>query len=206
MRVLRRSRGLAPVPVRLPFRVRAPVLALGGHMKNTACLLVGDQAFLTPHLGDLGLEESDAAWRRDVEGFERLLGAHADVLAHDLHPDYASTRYALARPAARRVAVQHHVAHALAVVAELRVVDGARWIRAASFRPLALPGGDAAIREVWRVALAALIDAFGVDEALALAGRLPTFAGLPRASVATIARMVVTGAGTVRARGMGRWF
>lgn len=233
MRVVRRSRGLAPVPIRLPVRARAPILALGGHMKNTACLLLGDQAFLTPHLGDLGLEESDAAWRRDVEGFERLFGVRAEVLAHDLHPDYSSTRYALARPAVQRVGVQHHVAHALAAVAELRidepvvslildgtgwgldgtawgaellVIDGARWIRAASFRPLALPGGEAAIREVWRVALAALIQTFGAEEALALAARLPAFAELPPASLATVARMVATGVGTVRARGLGRWF
>jgi hydrogenase maturation protein HypF len=233
VRVVRRSRGLAPVPMRLPLRARAPILALGGHMKNTACLVVGDQAFLTPHLGDLGYEESDSAWRRDVEGFERLFGVRADVLAHDLHPDYASTRYALDRPATRRVGVQHHVAHALAVVAELQIdepvvslvldgtgwghdgtawgaelllIDGARWIRAASFRPLALPGGEAAIREVWRAALAALIDTHGEDQALALAARLPAFAELPPASLATVARMVEAGVGTVRARGLGRWF
>ena len=233
MRVLRRARGLAPAPVRLPFRTRAPVLAVGGHLKNTACVVVGDEAYLTPHLGDLALVESETAWQRDVEGFERLLGVRADVLAHDLHPAYATTRYALARPAARRVGVQHHVAHVLAAVAELHVdepvvgivfdgsgwgpdgtswgaefllVDGPRWTRAASFRPLGLPGGERAVREVWRVALAALVDAFGAEEGLAVAARLPLFEGMPAASLATVARQLETGVATVRARGMGRWF
>lgn len=233
MRVLRRARGLAPAPIRLPFRARAPVLAVGGHMKNTACVVVGDEAYLTPHLGDLGLIESDAAWRRDVESFERLLGVRADVIAHDLHPEYSSTRYALARPAARRVGVQHHLAHVLAAVAELHldepvvgvvfdgsgwgpdgtswgaemlIVDGPRWTRAASFRPLGLPGGEQAIREVWRVALAALLDAFGTSEGLAIAARLRIFDGVPAASLATVARQLEEGVATVRARGMGRWF
>jgi hydrogenase maturation protein HypF len=233
VRVLRRARGLAAAPVRLPFRARAPVLAVGGHMKSTACVVVGDEAYLTPHLGDLGLIESETAWQRDVEGFEQLLGVRADVLAHDLHPEYSSTRYALARPAARRVSVQHHVAHVLAAVAELHldepvvgvvfdgsgwgsdgtswgaellIVDGLRWTRAASFRPIGLPGGEHAIRDVWRVALAALLDAFGPEEGLAVATRLRVFDSLPPASLATVARQLEEGIGTVRARGMGRWF
>ena len=73
-RILRRSRGFAPVPLRLPRPAPEPVLAVGGHQKNSACFVVGDLAYLTPHLGDLGLAESEAAWRRDLEDFERLLG------------------------------------------------------------------------------------------------------------------------------------
>ena len=232
-RVLRRSRGLAPAPVPLPVRAKEPVLAVGGHMKCTACLVVDDLAYLTPHLGDLGLVESEAAWRRDVEDLERLLGVRAEVLVHDLHPEYATTRYARARGARRTIGVQHHVAHVQAAVAELHVgepvvgvvldgsgwgpdgtswgaeilvVDGTRWTRAATFRPIALPGGERAIRDVWRVALAALVDAFGAEEAVALAQRLGVFEAEPRASLRTVARMVETGASTVRARGMGRWF
>jgi len=232
-RVLRRARGFAPASIRLPVSAREPVLAVGGHTKNTACLVVGDQAYLTPHLGDLGLVETEAAWREDVEGFERLLGVRAEVLAYDLHPDYASTRYALARPARRRIGVQHHAAHVLAAIAELHldepvigvvydgsgwgpdgtswgaeimIVDGARWTRVSSFRPLPLPGGEQAIREVWRVALAVLCEAFGQDEGLALASRLEVFEGLSTASLATIATMAATRVSTAKARGMGRWF
>ncbi|MEO8182326.1 MAG: carbamoyltransferase HypF [Deltaproteobacteria bacterium] len=233
LRVLRRARGFAPAPIQLPSTAREPVLAVGGQLKNTACLVVGDLAYLTPHLGDLGLEQSQVAWQRELEGFERLLGVHAQVIAHDLHPDYASTRFALARPASRRIGVQHHAAHVFAALAELQlsepvvgitfdgsgwgpdgtswgaeilIVDGDRWTRANSFRALGLPGGEQAIREVWRVALAALYEAFGHDEALALTLRLRVFDGLPRASLATILRMLELGVSTVRARGMGRWF
>lgn len=232
-RVIRRARGFAPVPIRLPAPAKEPVLAVGAHMKNAACLVMGDLAYLTPHLGDLGLVESEVAWRRDVEGFERLLGVRAEVLAHDLHPDYASTRYALARPARRRVGVQHHVAHVLAAIAEVHldepalgvvldgtgfgldgtswgaeifVVDGMHWTRASSFRPLPLAGGEQAIREVWRIALGALIEAFGPGEALELVARLRVFEAVPRASIATVARMIETGVSTSKARGMGRFF
>ncbi len=232
-RVVRRARGLAPAPIRLPASAREPLLAVGGHMKNTACLVVGDLAYLTPHLGDLGLVESEVAWRRDIEGFERLLGVHANVIAHDLHPEYASTRYALERPARRRIGVQHHAAHALAAIAELHIdepvigvvydgsgwgadgtswgaefllVDEGRWARVNSFRALPLPGGEHAIRGVWRVALAALCEAFGRDEGLALASRFDVFRGQSSASLATVATMVESGISTVKARGMGRWF
>lgn len=232
-RLVRRARGFAPAPVQLPAAAPEPLLAVGGHMKNTACLVVGDQAYLTPHLGDLDFEESVAAWRRDLEGFEDLLGVRPQVLAHDLHPDYASTRYAQARPARRRIPVQHHVAHVLATVAELGLsepvvgvvfdgtgfgtdgtswgaelllVDGLRWTHAHSFRPVPLAGGERAVREVWRVAFAALVDAFGAEASLELAARLPALSSVPRASLETLVRMLQTGVGTLPARGMGRWF
>lgn len=233
LRVIRRSRGFAPRPLRLPAAAPEPVLAVGGHQKNTACLVVEDLAFLTPHLGDLDHLESELAWRRDVESLEGLFGVHAQVLAHDLHPDYATTRYALGRPARRHLGVQHHAAHVLAAVAELHLdepvvgvvfdgtgfgtdgtswgaevllVDGARWRRAATFRPLPLPGSERAIREVWRPALGALAEAFGADEALALTARLPTFAAVPPDARATALRMIATDTAVTRARGMGRWF
>ncbi|HEU5073632.1 MAG TPA: carbamoyltransferase HypF, partial [Polyangiaceae bacterium] len=232
-RLVRRARGFAPSPIQLPAASPEPVLAVGGHMKNTACIVVGDQAYLTPHLGDLEFEEGLSAWRRDLESFEALLGVHPEVLAHDLHPDYASTRYASARPARRRIAVQHHVAHVLAAVAELGLsepvvgvvfdgsgfgtdgtswgaeillVEGQRWTRAQSFRPLPLAGGERAVREVWRVAFGALVDAFGSDAALELSARLPIFSSVPHASLETLVRMLETGVGTLPARGIGRWF
>jgi hydrogenase maturation protein HypF len=232
-RVLRRARGYAPAPIRLPAAATEPVLAVGGHSKNTACVVIDDLAYLTPHLGDLGLEESAAAWQHELDSFERLFGVQPKVIAHDLHPDYASTRFALERPARLRVGVQHHAAHVFAAIAELHlnepvvgvvfdgsgwgtdgtswgaevlIVDGLRWTRVASFRPLPLPGGEHAIRDVWRVALAALYEALGKDEALAVAPRLPVFQGFSRTSLAAVLRLIEAGVGTVRARGMGRWF
>ncbi|MFO0729249.1 MAG: carbamoyltransferase HypF [Myxococcota bacterium] len=231
--VLRRSRGLAPAAIRLPAPAPEIVLALGGHQKNTACLVVGDRAYLSPHLGDLSTAEGEAAWARDVEGLEALLGVRAEVLAHDLHPDYASTRYALNRTARRRIGVQHHAAHVWAAIAELRLeepvvgvvfdgtgfgldgtawgaeillVDGDRWTRVSSYRPVPLPGGEAAIREVWRVGLAALAEAFGPEEALTLAPRFGAFQGRSEQALVTVLRMIDRGVSTSRARGMGRWF
>lgn len=232
-RVLRRARGYAPDAIRLPAAAPEPVLGVGGHLKNTACLVLGDHAYVTPHLGDLETWESEQAFRADVERFEALLGVRAQVVAHDLHPEYASTRYALARGARRTIGVQHHVAHVLAAVAELHLegpvlgvvfdgtgfgtdgtawgaevlrVDGLRWSRPGSFRPLALPGGERAIRETWRLGSSALHEAFGADEAAALATRLPVFSGLDPVAVGTIGRMLAASVQCVGARGMGRWF
>jgi hydrogenase maturation protein HypF len=188
---------------------------------------------MTSHLGDLALFESESAWKTEIASFEALLGVHAEVLAHDLHPDYASTRFALARPARRHIGVQHHLAHVLAAIAEHRieepvvgvvydgsgfgldgtswggeilVVDGASFTRASSFRAVPLPGGERAIRDVWRVALAVLADAFGPHEARAMSSRFAAFDAIPSAALDTVTKMLETGAATVRARGMGRWF
>jgi hydrogenase maturation protein HypF len=231
-RVLRRARGLAPSSFRLPVSVPAPVLAVGGHHQSAVCVVVGDSAFLGPHLGDLDTVEAEHAWIAEVEAFERLLGVRCEVLAHDLHPDYASTRYALERRARERVGVQHHAAHAFAALAEsgidepviavvldgsgwgpdgtswgaeVLVVEGSAWQRLASFRPLSLPGGERAIRHVWRQGFAALYEAFG-DDAESLADRFAVFAAIPRTDRSTVARLLATGVNTPRARGVGRWF
>ncbi len=232
-RVVRRARGFAPDAIRLPSAASEPILAVGGHLKNTACLVIGDRAYVTPHLGDLETFEAEQAFRVDVERFEKLLGVRAQIVAHDLHPFYASTRYARERPARMRVGVQHHVAHVLAAVAELHFegpvigvvfdgtgwgtdlsawgaeilrVDGSAWSRPSTFRALPLAGGEKAIREVWRIALGALRDAFGEDEARALAARLPVFRDATPAAREAVLRMLATGVQTIAARGMGRWF
>ncbi|MCC6621506.1 MAG: carbamoyltransferase HypF [Deltaproteobacteria bacterium] len=231
-RVLRRARGLAPEAIRLPVAAPEPVLALGGHMKNTVCVVVDDRAWLSPHLGDLDTVEAEESWLADLASLERLLAVSPEVVAHDLHPDYTTTRLAMARRSRRVIGVQHHAAHVYAAIAELRLnepviglafdgtgfgldgtswggevllVDGAAWWRVATLAPLPLPGGEAAIRQVWRQALAALVAAFG-PEALAVAARLPAFAEVPAATLASVERMVTTGVGCAPARGLGRWF
>jgi hydrogenase maturation protein HypF len=232
-RVVRRARGYAPDAIRLPAAASEPILAVGGHLKNTACLVLGDRAYVTPHLGDLETFEAEQAFRVDVERFEKLLGVRAEIVAHDLHPFYASTRYARERPARLRVGVQHHVAHVLAAVAELHLegpvlgvvfdgtgwgtdltawgaeilrVDGNAWSRPSTFRALPLAGGEKAIREVWRIALGALRESFGEDEARSIAARLPVFRDVTTPAREAVMRMLATGVQTVAARGMGRWF
>ncbi|HUL77282.1 MAG TPA: carbamoyltransferase HypF, partial [Vicinamibacteria bacterium] len=179
--VLRRSRGYVPRPIRLRRPVRRPVLACGAHLKNTFCLARGDEAWLGPHIGDLDNLEATRAFEEQVERLQRFLGVRPEVIAHDRHPDYASTRYALARPEAAKVAVQHHHAHVASALGEHGLegpvlgvawdgtgygTDGTAWggelllVREGSFerlatlRPLRLAGSDEAIRQVWRIALA----------------------------------------------------
>lgn len=190
--LLRRSRGYVPAPLPLPQRAPRPVLGLGAHLQATCCVAVDRLAFLSPHVGD----QEDARTRRfleeSLEALEQFLQARGEVIVVDLHPDYASTRLGerlALRPGASLLAVQHHLAHASAVLAEhgrfpqaqelaaALILDGTgygtdgtawgaecllldgqlRWRRLASMQPLPLVGGEAAVREPWRVAVAALV-------------------------------------------------
>jgi hydrogenase maturation protein HypF len=228
--VFRRSRGYVPRPVALRRPVRRPVLACGAHLKNTFCLAAGDEAWLGPHVGDLDNLEATRAFEEQVERLQRFLGIRPEVVAHDLHPDYASTRYALARPEAVKVAVQHHHAHVASALAEhglegpalglawdgtgygtdgtawggeLLLVRGGCFERLATLRPLRLAGSDEAIRHVWRIALAALDDAF--DGAPPLE-RLRLFETVPEREVAIVRQMLSKGLRSPLAHGAGRYF
>lgn len=124
---LRRSRGVAPRPVRLPVALSAPTLGVGGHLKNTFCLARDARAFLSSHVGDLEQMASVKALRDAVSHLERLLDVRPRTIVHDLHPEYASTRLATALAAERGdirlVGVQHHHAHVAACVAEHGVME-----------------------------------------------------------------------------------
>jgi hydrogenase maturation protein HypF len=191
---VRRSRGYAPEPVRLPFNCPAAILALGGQLKSTFALGVGEQAFLSHHLGDLDEMESFEAFRRDLQLYQELFQFQPECLVHDPHPDYASTQFALeyeaqGRRKITRLTVQHHHAHLASCMAENHLTepvigvvfdgaglgsDGAIWggefltgdyagfHRAAHFRYVAMPGGEQAIRQPWRMGLAHMHDA-GLD-------------------------------------------
>jgi len=228
--VFRRSRGYVPRPVPLRRPVRRPVLACGAHLKNTFCLAAGDEAWLGPHIGDLDNLEATRAFEEQVERLQRFLGIRPEVIAHDLHPDYASTRYALARPEASKVAVQHHHAHVASAMGEhglegpvlglawdgtgygtdgtawggeLLLVEDGSFERLATLRPIRLAGSDEAIRQVWRIALAALDDAF--DGAPPL-DRLRLFQSVPSRDVAVVRQMVSKGVRAPLAHGAGRYF
>ena len=202
--LLRRSRGWAPLPVTFAGSDSC-ILAVGGHQKNTFALTRGRHAFLSQHIGDLENLETLRSLEEGIAHYERLFDLRAEVVAHDLHPDYLSTRFA-ERVAAERsiplVAVQHHEAHVASVLADSGhtgpVVgiafdgsgygpDGTIWggeffvgspgalTRVARLGHLPLPGGEAAVREPWRMGLA-LLQACGLDPEEALAP-LTAFAG-----------------------------
>ena len=139
--VLRRARGYAPLPIQIrnsKFEIRN-TLAVGGHLKNSVALAVGEQVFLSQHIGDLETEQADTAFRRAAADLPQLYGTAPDIIAADLHPDYLSTKFALERqPPARRdsekqqpaapeagaprvIQVQHHIAHVLSCLAENEV-------------------------------------------------------------------------------------
>lgn len=184
---LRRSRGFVPVPVFLHEEV-PPILAVGGELKNTICLTKGTHAFLSQHIGDLENLESYGFFGEAVEHLQKILEIKCEVIAYDLHPDYFSTKWALQQSGSRLVGVQHHHAHIASCMAENHLAgsvigfaldgtgygtDGNIWggevlvasykdfDRAAHFEYIAMPGGAAAIREPWRMAVSYLTHHFG---------------------------------------------
>lgn len=228
--VMRRSRGHVPRPVPIKSAFARPVLACGAQLKNTFCLGVGHEAYPGPHIGDLDNLETYASFEDSVARMERFLGVSPRIVAHDLHPDYLSTRYARARRGVIHVGVQHHHAHIAGAMAEhgldrpvigvaydgtgygtdgtawggeVMLADYASFERIATFRPIALAGGDRAVREVWRLALAALYDAF--DGVLPL-GELPLFRRVDGNSIATVRQMIESRFNAPLARGVGRYF
>lgn len=223
---VRRARGFTPRAVRLP-RAGPPMLACGAWLKNTVCVTRGDEAFLSPHIGDLDNGASCEALDEAALHLLDILQVTPVACAHDLHPDFYSTRYAarFARdhgiPA---IAVQHHHAHIAAVCAEHGVqgpvigialdgvghgTDGAAWggellrvaggdfTRLASLRPLLLPGGDRAAREPWRVA-ASLLHAMGRDGEIAKR--------FPRKAAGMVTEMLVKRVNCPQTTSTGRWF
>ena len=181
--MLRRSRGYAPLGIRVADAV-PPVLAVGGHLKNTVAIGVGQDVFLSQQIGDLETLEARQAFERAIEDLCRLYSFKPEAVVCDLHPDYASTHWA-EESGLPVIRVQHHQAHVAACAAENDVdgpylgvswdgtgygLDGAIWggeffrvedgdyERVAHLRPFGLPGGDAAVREGWRSAASLLFE------------------------------------------------
>jgi hydrogenase maturation protein HypF len=197
---LRRSRGFAPQPLGLPWPFPRHVLACGAELKHTFCLAKGDRAFVSQHVGDLENYETYRSFTEGVEHFRRLFAVSPEVVAHDLHPEYLSTKYALELDGVELEGVQHHHAHVAACLAdnrepgpvigvafdglgygadgtiwggELLVADLGGFRRAGHLEVVPMPGGAAAIREPWRMAAAWLDAAFSgqVPERLEVVGR-----------------------------------
>jgi hydrogenase maturation protein HypF len=219
---IRRARGLVPEAIALPYE-GAPLVAVGAQLKSTVCVARAGEAFVSQYLGDLSQRATYEFFVETIAKLSRLLRVEPELVAHDLHPDYASTRWAAASRLPR-LAVQHHHAHVAACLAEhgrsARAIgvafdgtgcglDGSAWggewlladLRAFSrvghLRPIRLPGGEAAIREPWRLALAALDDA-GADPSL--------LARIDERRRVAVQRLCKSGVGAPEATGAGRWF
>jgi hydrogenase maturation protein HypF len=233
-RQLRRSRGFVPVPVFLKDD-QPSVLAVGGELKNTICLTKGKHAFLSQHIGDLENLESYSFFHEAIRHLEQILEIRPEIIAYDLHPDYFSTKWALRQSGVKLAGVQHHHAHIASCMAENhlddRVIgfaldgtgygaDGHIWggevliagykdfERAAHFQYVPLPGGEAAIREPWRMAISYLVHHFG-RECLKpgfLKPDIPFVRQLNRTKADTLLRMMEQGVNSPLTSSCGRLF
>ncbi|HSM08968.1 MAG TPA: carbamoyltransferase HypF [Gemmatimonadota bacterium] len=189
--MLRRSRGYVPSPIPLPEPAPVPLVACGAHLKNTFTVAEGSRAWVGPHIGDLENYETLRSFEQGVAHLEALFEVRPRAVAHDLHPDYLSTRYAAERTASgglEAFGVQHHHAHLAACLAEhahagpalgvvfdgtglgtdgsvwggeILVGDAAGFDRIGHLWPVRLPGGAAAIRRPWHMACAWLCELDG---------------------------------------------
>ncbi len=231
--ILRRARGYAPLGIHVS-RALPPVLAVGGHLKNTVAIAVGNDVFLSQHIGDLDTAEARGAFERAIDDLCRLYSFKPEAVVCDLHPDYASTHWAESSglPIVR---VQHHQAHVAASAAENNVdgeylgvawdgtgygLDDAIWggeffhvtpdragknyERIAHLRPFKLPGGDAAVHEGWRSAASLLFEVFGVD--FRSPDGFDQSTGNPRLDSSRIRTMLGRGINVVPTTSVGRLF
>ncbi|MDP4013208.1 MAG: carbamoyltransferase HypF [Candidatus Nanopelagicales bacterium] len=187
--IIRRARGYAPTPMALPFPAREPLLATGAHLKHTFALALGDRAWIGPHTGDLEDAATHDAFTWNLNHLARLQALEPVVVAHDLHPGYLSTQYAVANfSQEQRIGIQHHHAHVAACAAEhglrdevigvafdgiglgddatlwggeILIADLLDYSRFARFGLAPMPGGDAAVRKPYRMALGYLFGAEG---------------------------------------------
>ena len=189
-RLLRRSRGFVPEPVFLATPTARKMLAVGGELKNTIALSRDNAVFLSQHIGDLDNPSAYRFFQDSIRHLEGILEITPQLIVHDLHPEYLSTKWALAQADLPKVAVQHHHAHLAAVTVENGIEepcigiildgtgygnDGTIWggevlvgnalafDRVAWLEPVPMPGGEAAIKQPWRMGLSYLWHAYGDD-------------------------------------------
>ncbi len=189
IRIVRRSRGYVPAPIFL--RIDSPkILALGAEIRNTICLTKGNHAFLSQHIGNLKNQESYDFFKMTARHLKQILDIKPEIVAYDLHPNYLSTQYALEQQEDDKIGVQHHHAHIASCMAEhgldepviglsfdgagfgtdgniwgseILLVSGAKFKRLAHLDYVPMPGGNAAIKEPWRMAISYLEKTFFAD-------------------------------------------
>jgi hydrogenase maturation protein HypF len=224
---VRRSRGYAPEPISLAMPM-PEVLACGGELKNAFCLTKDKYAIVSQHIGDLENLETMEFFEETLDHLRRFFRVNPIAVAHDLHPNYLSTRYALERSGLPPVGVQHHHAHIASCMADNGIdgtvigvaldgtgygADGKIWggefllcdftgfERRGHLRYIPLAGGDRAIRQPWRSALAHLRDAFG-EEALSL----PLFGEVDPRQLRAVNSMIANRIQTIETSSCGRLF
>jgi hydrogenase maturation protein HypF len=228
--IIRRSRGYAPEPIAVAVPFVQPMLACGAHLKNTFCLGKERHAFMSHHNGDLENYETFNSFVNGIEHFKNLFAVEPSLIAHDLHPEYLSTKYARGVDGLTKIGVQHHHAHIASCMAEHGLEgpvigvafdglgyggDGTIWggefliarlsgyERRAHLRTVPLAGGDRAIREPWRMAVSYLRDALEEDP---LSLGLPGWDVIPEKKIAIVTSMMQRRLNTVQTSSCGRLF
>ena len=226
--LLRRARGYAPLPLTLPVPAPVPLLAVGAHLKNTFTLVYRGDAWVSPHIGDLETIEGVEHFQHTLAAYRRLFRIDPEVVVHDLHPGYLSTRIAEELNPGTLLAVQHHHAHVAAVLAEhgetgpaIGVAfdgtgygtDGTTWgaevlvgdligfWRLAHLRNAPMPGGDLAARQPWRV-----LAGYQSLEPACAPLFAPVFARVPVTERTAVERQLAAGVNAPLASSMGRLF
>jgi len=238
--LIRRARSYAPYPIHLEFEAKQ-VLGCGAEMKNTFCLTRDNYAFLSQHIGDMENMETLEHFANTISLYKRLFRIEPVIIAHDLHPDYLATKYAyeLAGTGVEFIAVQHHHAHIASCMADNGVqspvigvafdgtglgTDGHIWggefltadyhsfRRAGRLEYLPLPGGDAAIKKPYRIAIAYVLKLLGkdtLDAVIASAANQSQLAFLRQVSqveIEIIQRQIEKGVNSPLTSSMGRLF
>jgi len=196
---LRMARGYAPKSIKLPFKSKKKILAVGANQKNTIILILENTLIISPHIGDFNSIEAFEYFERTLESFKRFYEFEPDVIVCDKHPEYMTTKWArelkTTYPDVEIIEVQHHYAHLLAGMAEYKlnekvlgfafdgtgygddgsiwgaevmIADSQQYERVFSLAPFRLLGGDKAIKEPRRIALALLFETYTLDEVHAL--------------------------------------
>lgn len=228
-RFLRRSRGYAPLPVTLN-RTLPKILGCGAGLKATICLTRGRDVFLSQHIGDMDHARTYDFYLDSIGHLKQILDIDPAIIAHDMHPGYMSTGYAAQQDHVKKVAVQHHHAHAVACMAENDLdeeviaitldgtgygLDGRIWggeillctqkafQRAAHLSWIRMPGSDAAVLEPWRMAAAVLYQAFGRDF---LSLDIPYIREMDKEKLAFVCQMMDKNLNSPWTSSAGRWF
>jgi hydrogenase maturation protein HypF len=229
---IRRARGYAPQPLTLPSPARQ-ALACGAGEKNTFCLTKDNYAFLSQHIGDMDNEETLEHFENTINLYEKLFRVQPEIIAYDLHPEYLSTKYALQhseKTGVKAIGVQHHHAHIVSCMSEhgisgpvigvafdgtgygtdgnlwggeFLVCDYATFKREAHLEYIPMPGGAAAIRRPYRMALGYLYTLLGKD--ISLDG-LPVLSQVPTVEMKAIMKQLESGFNAPLTSSMGRLF
>lgn len=229
-RFIRRSRGYVPMAIRLALD-SPDVVAVGGELKNTFTLIKGNDAIVSPHIGDMKNKETLEFFEETLNNMKSIYGVSPKIIAHDLHPDYMTTIWAERTPL-KKVALQHHYAHILSCMAEHSLIetligvaldglgygtDGAVWggefmiadcrgfKRAGHLRYLPLPGGDMAVKEPWRMAISYIYDTYGSDTEDILRG-LGFYERIPKKNIDYVIEMIKKNLNSPSTSSAGRLF